>query len=149
VSEKEREARRQRLKWAIRFWGPVWVRDLWLLAVTGLVALSLAGQSSELEQQRSGRKVAIQVLCAGEQAVINAGRAALQAQPLPPRLRRNLERLGYPHAAVQRKAAVQASDAYARTISAAVQRQSGAKGLVDAKGNLRCDLLVKAAHAGQ
>jgi hypothetical protein len=146
-----RRGSRRRIAWALRLWGPVWARDLWLVLVTATVFWAALHVTTEQDRQREGRRVAIRVLCAGEQAVIVAGREQILAgaELGPPRLVRNLERLGLPAVTLRRQQAEAAARAYSERIAAAVRDESGVRDLVDpATGVLRCDRLVRASRVG-
>lgn len=50
------ERRRWWQRQAIRFWGPVWARDLWLLAITGVTVWALVvgfRQQRQIQQERA------------------------------------------------------------------------------------------------
>jgi hypothetical protein len=126
-------AHARRAYWNLRLLGlPEPVKDLWLVALSILLVVSLIGQNSRidtqgiaLDTQRIGRGVAIRTLCGAQQGVITAGR-------------HQLLRFGQKHAARE----------YARTVARAVQRQAHVRGLIDpASGQLRCERLVAVAHA--
>jgi hypothetical protein len=149
VSDAERRRRLVRWRWAIRFWGPVWARDVWLLVVTVLVVVALAHQQSAIDRQREGRRTAIEAVCGVEQATIDAGRARLLggAHLKPERFARNLERLGYPPQGVRERGARAAAQAYSTQIAKAVEHESGVRGIVGPDGRLNCGRLVSASAA--
>lgn len=101
------------------------------------------------ERNLQGRKAAVAVTCSAISAVIDAGRATIGASiNVSPKLERNLRRLGYPSKHQRQKNAKVAARRYATSISRAVARETGTKGLVHKDGTLNCNRLKKASHAG-
>lgn len=49
MSDEDRKRRITHWRWAIWFWGRVWVRDVWLIVVTVLLVISLTRQSTIVE----------------------------------------------------------------------------------------------------
>jgi hypothetical protein len=140
------------------------------------VVLALSNRSTLTEQQQiaefqqEGRKVAIEVLCGFGSAVSEAGRKTIAGSiALPGRTRRDADRVvldkrgrvigvvsgrfarfleshGYPVAPQRVSGSKRAADEYARAVSNAVARQTGAKGLVKPDGTLDCARLQKVSH---
>lgn len=131
--------------------GPRWRRlirengvRLWLALATGLAAWSLIGTNDRVDQQAEGRAVTIEVTCAVNGAIIDAGRQAIGgAEIQPPELRRNLERLGLPPEKQRKAASEAAARQYARKIAEAVEKQAGVKGIIRENGTIDCDRLLE------
>jgi hypothetical protein len=139
------------------------------LVAQGLVAAACIGalaigsvtlhRTAQLaEQQRAGRAVAIDALCALGSAVVDAGRQTLAGPPAkkgelppdpvgPPRFVHALERLGFPPRAVRDRAARQAARAYGASIAHRVERATQVKGLTRPDGTLNCARLRAASKA--
>jgi hypothetical protein len=118
-----------------------WYRDVGLIVVCTLLFFGWRGQANLLDEQRDGRRQAVDITCAAVTAVIDAGRATItggDAQLGSPEFIANLERLGYPPKAVREKQAEQAAEAYASFISQRVEKLTGAQGVVNADGSLNC-----------
>jgi hypothetical protein len=119
-------------------------RDLWMLAITGLVLYALANFSTEQERQRQGRSIAIDVNCAAINGVEDAGRAILlQELPLPANIKRLL-----PPATKQDKAIREAfATAYNRVITERIANiaKADVKNVVNPDGSIDCNKLKKAA----
>lgn len=114
-----------------------------------VAAASMFLSASLFTKQREGRKVAIDVLCGFANGVADAGRGQLTAPVMPPKFRRNLERLGLPPAKVRARGQRAAADAYARVILRSVERQAGAGtgGAVIRDGRLDCRALQHASRS--
>lgn len=124
-----------------------WYRDVWLLLVSLVLLLMVHGVQSRVERQREGRAIAINVMCGGISSVIEAGRATITgSSTLSPEFERNLERLGYPPERQRKAAARAAAKGYAASIAAAVQQESGVRGLVRKDGSLNCERLRQVTH---
>lgn len=132
-------------------WRENWYRDVWLLLTTALVAWALLGQNNVLDdvrrvqdEQREGRRAAVQVTCAATSAVIDAGRATIigGAQNLDPEFTASLERLGYPPVEVRQAQAQKAAKAYAKAIANRVETATGFTGIVNENGTLNCAKLA-------
>lgn len=133
-----------------------WYRDIWLVVISALLLLGYIGQNNVLddvqrvqEEQREGRRAAIQVTCAATSAVIDAGRATITggAESLDPEFAKNLEALGYPPINVRRDQARKAARLYAKAIADKVEAATGVEGVVHEKdGTLDCDLLLQLAN---
>lgn len=123
-----------------------------VLLMTGSTALSAAALwrvSGQTQAIQEGRRTATAVNCAVASAVISAGRKTItSAQPLPPRLERNLERFGYPTFEQRQAGARKAAAAYAQEILVAVANEVGRKSteLVHADGTLNCDAFQSVAR---
>lgn len=115
------------------------------------IGLGVLGNNGELERQREGRRIAVNVTCGAISAVIDAGRATITggAAGLPPELASFLEAHGYPPAAERRRQALEAASTYARSIAKAVERASGRDDLVQPNGRLRCERLAEQVDSGQ
>lgn len=125
-------------------------RILAVVALVGLTAaVALALNAKQAADQREGRALAIDALCAATSGVINAGRATLTEQRLPPRLERHLMRYGYPSREVRQAAAEESARRYGRMIASTVERQANIKAhIAKPDGTLDCSLLKRAARAG-
>lgn len=145
VSQPRRSLGRRRddRKW------PRHLRDLWMLAITGLVVLALSHAGDALNNVQQGRRVANGVNCAILSAISEAGRQVIgqgASQPETP-LTRFLERHGYPPARVRARQAQMAADAYVSSISQRIEMEVGHKGdqLVRPDGTINCDRLASIA----
>lgn len=133
---------------------PGWLVGLWRnfvpLIALGLAAYAVAGIQTDVDVQRQGRGVAIDILCGFGNGVEAAGKATITTPVQPPEFRRNLEKLGLPPEAERQANAKVAGEAYARLISQNVADQAGAAAVdvVNKDGSLNCDALSKAARAG-
>lgn len=122
----------------------------WLKRATvgfGLVVLGFSAFAYYVVQdiKRAGedRRAAVTTLCAATSAVIDAGRTTItNGGQLPPRLERNLIRLGYPQPDVRRRQAQDAARLYGESIALRVQRATKAEGIVTVTGRLRCAALA-------
>lgn len=136
-----------------RWWRAVirdnWYRDVWLLVVTLGVYVALNGSESDLQRQREGRAVAIEVTCTFSNAVARAGQATITGGVTikPREFERALERMGLPPRKQRETNARNAARAYAAAISASVEQETGIKGLVAGDGTIRCDRLKAVAAA--
>lgn len=110
--------------------GWIWRNGIPLLAL-GLAALAVTGTQSDVDRQREGREVAVDVLCGGLSGVADAGKRTLEGR-LP----------GLPGPGVPR-----ASEAYARIISLSVIKQAGveARDVLNRDGTINCERLKVAA----
>lgn len=125
-----------------------WYRDVWLLLLSIVLVLMVLGLQTKVDRQREGRAIAINVMCGGISAVIEAGRATItgSSRSFSPEFERNLERLGYPPRKQRTQAANAAAKAYAAAIAKSVQEESGVKDLVRKDGSLDCARLRKVTH---
>jgi hypothetical protein len=122
-------------------------RDVWLILITGLVAWSLIGIQNTVNDQRDGRKYAVNVVCGATSAVIDAGRATITGGGVgPPEFVRNLEALGYPPKRVREAQAQKAAEQYAELIARRVERVAGARDVVKPNGTLDCVRLTELAR---
>jgi hypothetical protein len=141
-------------------WHHIWRDFVPLLAIL-IAAYAVLGIESKVDRaevkattaeqvaasQREGRRNAVAIVCGATSAIIEAGRASiLSGGELPPRLERNLIRLGYPERAERRAQARAAAEAYSLGIAGAIEKESGVQGLVRADGTLDCDRLLKASR---
>lgn len=135
-----------------------WYRDLILLIVCIFLFIGNgnANQAADdakeaLSGQKTGRRVALNVICGAENATINAGRAIItgSASSVTPELERNLRALGYPPRKVREETARKAADEYARSIAEGVRRIAGGGNadVVRSNGTLDCDKLLEASRA--
>src|SRR4051812_41028683 len=77
-ARKRVRALASRAYWNLRLLGlPEPVRDVWLLILTIVIVTSLSSQTSSIDRQREGRRIAIQALCGVQQGTIDAGRDQL------------------------------------------------------------------------
>lgn len=129
-----------------------WYRDVVLIVVCAMLFFGWRGQQNVIDdikvvqqEQREGRRAAVDVVCAATSAVIDAGRATIigGAEDLDPEFARNLERLGYPPRDVRRDQAQQAAQAYAAAIAKKVEDATGVTGIVRRNGTLDCVRLAE------
>lgn len=127
-----------------------WYRDVWLLLVSAFVVVAVLNSRDAVERQKEGRRVAVQAICGATSAVIEAGRATITggATGVGGEFERNLRALGYPPRKVRQRQAMQAAEAYARTIAEGVRQAAGvnARGLVRRDGTLDCQRLQQVAR---
>lgn len=116
----------------------VWQNGVPFIAIV-LAAIAVRGNTSDIQRQREGRRVAVDVTCATMSAVIDAGRATITGSSrVSPKFERNLQRLGYPPRKQRQAAAKAAAAAYAESIARTVEREAGVEGLVQRDGTLNC-----------
>lgn len=124
-------------------------RVLYLIAIGSVVAsFFLLGKIDNVSQQQlAGRKISLGVTCSALSAVIDAGRTTIgnASQLQPSRLRRNLERLGYPSLKVRQAAASKAAEIYAQSITDRVDKATGKQGIIRSDGTLDCKKLGQVA----
>lgn len=126
-----------------------YLRNFWLLVITGLVLLALHGQSVQLSQQVKSRHFVIAVSCAVQSGTSEAGRAIIsgsaRAKETP--FDRALERLGYPPRPQRIKAADVAGSLYVAGLARRVRLLAGsrAKGLIMPDGGIDCHRLRQIA----
>jgi hypothetical protein len=122
-------------------------RDVWLLLVSGLMVWALLDIRGVVNDQREGRRYAVNVVCGATSAVIDAGRATITGGGVgPPEFVRNLERLGYPPRRVREAQAQKAAAQYADLIARRVEKVAGATDVVRRDGTLDCALLTERAR---
>lgn len=148
---------------------PWWVGSAWRnlipIVALALATYAVAGLQSDVDQQRTGRRVAINVLCGFGNGTAAAGRETLRGglpgdkvqktdtgaifSLDPGRLNRFLQAHGYgtPQEQIVRSNA--AAVAYTRNLSKQVLIEAGVKGdkVVQPDGTLDCQALRKAASA--
>lgn len=120
----------------------VW-QDLVPLIALILAAVAVFGQESDLERQREGRSIAIEVLCGSTSGVQKAGELILKDE-LP-----NTERYRRPKTDADRERADAYARSYVRLISNEVLKVAGVEGkdVLDPDGSINCDRLKAAARA--
>lgn len=140
---------RKALWWRILFGRENWYRDFWNVITTVVVAVALINADNAIDQQKAGRKAAVQVTCGALSAVIEAGRATItgSGEIQPPEFAKALERLGYPPKKVRRAAAEEAADQYRRLIASTIEKQAHVKDIVREDGTLDCSKLRALARA--
>jgi hypothetical protein len=117
---------------------PWWVMTIWRnlvpLIALGFAVYAVANLQTDVDRQKEGRRVAVDVLCGGVQGVSEAGAEVLRGD-LPGQRGR-----GLPERTVT---------AYQRQIAVAVVRQAGidAKGIVRRDGSIDCDALRERSQA--
>lgn len=105
-----------------------------------------------INQIQASRKRSLDVVCAANSAIIDAGRAVItggapKPGQRPTRFELNLERLGYPPPPVRRAQAQKAATEYGRGIAHAIETQAHVKGLVRQDGSLNCAALARFTNA--
>lgn len=148
---------------------PWWVGAAWRNLVP-IIALALAtyavtGLQSDVDQQRIGRRVAIDVLCGYANGTAAAGRATLRGglpgdklkktpdgaltDLTPGEFNRFLQAHGYGTTQEQIARSNAGATAYTQNLSQQVVKEAGVKGddVVNPDGTLNCDALRKAAAA--
>jgi hypothetical protein len=116
--------------------------------VTIAMAYTTLHNRSQLLDQAKGRRVAIGVTCGATSAIIEAGRSIITGESqgaLPKSAEKALRALGFPPRKQRRHQALLAAKAYAKSISDAIEKQSGVKGIVRRNGSLNCDLYQRIA----
>lgn len=126
----------------------------------GLFGLHLQFTSSKLSQDnrhtlaqvQDGRHVSLEVTCAVESAISQAGRSVITGSTVapPPKQERALEDLGFPPFAVRHQQAEAAADGYVNSISKMIDKSVGSKGdgLIQHNGTINCDKLADLAKVG-
>ena len=130
--------------WRLFLWHAerVWQDVVPLIALV-LAAIAVFGNQSDLERQKEGRGIAINVLCSVSNGTVDAGRLIL-TDKLP-----GTEPYRQPRSAAQRKAADAYAKSYGRVISEAVVAQAGVRAddVIRKDGTVDCDALKRAALA--
>lgn len=139
---RERRADRITIGWLWEHLVPLLALALAAWAVTSVQGKADRAES-KFDQQREGRRVAIDVLCGGLYGVERAGRLTLLDQlPSPaPQGRRQTD--------AQQKIRMLYAESYARVITEAVVDQAGVdlRSVLRPDGLVDCDRLRKAAQA--
>lgn len=133
-------------------WGKVLVfwRNVIPLIALALAFIAITGTESEQDRQRTGRRVAIEVLCGLGNGVASAGRMTLEASAdiKPDRFEAALERLGMFPAATRKSNAERAATAYATIIGKSIRDTAHVdRGVIEPDGTVDCAALVDAARA--
>jgi hypothetical protein len=128
-------------RWWLWYGERVW-QDLIPLVALVLAAIAVFGTQSDVERQREGRGIAINVLCGVSNGIVDAGREIL-TDTLP-----GTEHYQRPHSALEKSRAQAYADSYARVISFSVAQQAGvqAEGVLRHDGTIDCDALSRAAQ---
>jgi hypothetical protein len=123
-----------------------WYRDVWLVAVTVLVAASLTVEAKRTSEIQEGRRTTLSISCAVSAAVVKAGRVIIVSsskQGLPPKLELFLEQHGLPPKKLREQGAARSAESYTSGINQEIVNVSGVKAaqVLNKDGTLNCNKL--------